>query len=354
MSTLLVAGVFIDTLVRRARGEAAAAEASANTMTLAAEIAHRLAALGDWKEARAALCEAASQVAGADGVALWEPSTDGGKLHVSAASGDAPDRSEIALKGSSAGVVRAFSATEALSSAGALDDPPLEEFSASRTPLGVRWQPILYERRAIAVLAFYWHAAEHAQSPGAATVADLLAAEAATTLERVSLLVRLERLAQTDDLTGLPNRRAWQDQLPRELERARRSGAPICAAMLDLDHFKQFNDLAGHIAGDRLLREVAMAWSSQLRPSDLLARYGGEEFAIALPGCAEAEALEVIERVRAATPGGQECSAGIALWDGAETAAKLLERADGALYEAKYRGRNQIRIAPMRSSLSAR
>ena len=161
-------------------------------------------------------------------------------------------------------------------------------------------------------------------------------------VERADLLVRLETVARTDDLTGLANRRAWNEELPSELERAGRDGMPICVAIFDLDRFKRFNDSHGHQAGDRLLKEAAAAWRAQLRATDLLSRYGGEEFAVILPTCPMEDALVLIERLRAATPGGQTCSAGVAQWDGWETADALVGRADAALYEAKAAGRDRI------------
>jgi diguanylate cyclase (GGDEF)-like protein len=110
--------------------------------------------------------------------------------------------------------------------------------------------------------------------------------------------------------------------------------------MIDLDHFKEFNDERGHQAGDRFLKQAAAAWGVELRGTDFLSRYGGEEFALALPNCTPEEAIEVAERLRAATPEGETCSIGIASWDGQESAPALLGRADAALYEAKGRGRN--------------
>jgi diguanylate cyclase (GGDEF)-like protein/PAS domain S-box-containing protein len=162
--------------------------------------------------------------------------------------------------------------------------------------------------------------------------------------ERSQLLSKLHRLALTDDLTGLPNRRAWQEHLERELARARRERSPLCVAMLDLDHFKRFNDAHGHQAGDRLLSDVAHIWRATLRESDILARYGGEEFALVCPtGAPATEAL--LARVRAATPTGQTCSAGLALFDGVESPHDLVGRADTALYEAKAQGRDRTVIA---------
>lgn len=156
--------------------------------------------------------------------------------------------------------------------------------------------------------------------------------------------LRLERLALTDDLTRLPNRRAWSEGLQRELSRARRRGEPLCVALLDIDHFKRFNDERGHQAGDEALRQSADAWRSRLRPSDLMARYGGEEFALALTEAPQA-AREVLERLRAATPAPLTISAGLAAWNGTEQSQELVERADRALYEAKREGRNRAVVA---------
>jgi diguanylate cyclase (GGDEF)-like protein len=155
----------------------------------------------------------------------------------------------------------------------------------------------------------------------------------------------LSRLARVDDLTGLPNRRAWTAELPRAMERARRDGQPLAVAMLDLDHFKRFNDDFGHPAGDRLLKEASAAWHEQLRAVDELARYGGEEFFVLLPGAGVEEATVVLERMRAVTPGDQSFSAGLVAWDGTETSEELVVRADRALYEAKAGGRDRIAVA---------
>jgi diguanylate cyclase (GGDEF)-like protein len=159
--------------------------------------------------------------------------------------------------------------------------------------------------------------------------------------QREGLQARMARMARTDVLTGLPNRRAWEEELPREIQRAKRSGRPLCAALLDLDHFKQFNDLYGHQAGDDHLREAARVWRQRLRTTDLLARHGGEEFAVLLTGTGLAEAKEVIEALRDAAPREETVSAGVAEWSEAETGRQLMARADLALYEAKRGGRDR-------------
>lgn len=160
-------------------------------------------------------------------------------------------------------------------------------------------------------------------------------------------LARMEQMAMTDELTGLPNRRQWEEQLPRELSRADRHHQPLFVVMLDLDNFKAFNDAGGHQAGDRLLKAAAAAWRSGLRPYDLLARYGGEEFSLILFGCSRDEARKIVDRLRLATPDGVTCSAGLAEWDRAEPADQFLARADTALYAAKSAGRNRTIAAPL-------
>jgi diguanylate cyclase (GGDEF)-like protein/PAS domain S-box-containing protein len=159
--------------------------------------------------------------------------------------------------------------------------------------------------------------------------------------EREDARSKLERLALTDELTGLANRRAWNDGLERELARARREGTPICVALIDIDRFKDFNDEHGHQAGDEVLEEAARAWQSRLRATDLLARYGGEEFSLVFPAWPMDKALGVVERLRGVLPGGLTCSAGLASWRGQESAEELMGRVDAALYEAKRAGRDR-------------
>ncbi|MFI6071852.1 GGDEF domain-containing protein [Actinoplanes sp. NPDC051343] len=153
---------------------------------------------------------------------------------------------------------------------------------------------------------------------------------------------RVRELAVTDELTGLPNRRAWNTELPRAIERARRTGEPLAVAIIDLDHFKQFNDAYGHPAGDLLLKEAAAVWTGNVRSGDHLARYGGEEFVLLMPDATAERAREIVDRMRRATPLGQTFSAGLATWNGNEASDELIARVDTALYEAKDAGRNCI------------
>lgn len=146
-------------------------------------------------------------------------------------------------------------------------------------------------------------------------------------------------LATSDPLTGLPNRRHWDAEIRRALTRAARTGEPVCVAMVDLDHFKPFNDSRGHDAGDTLLRDVSQVWRGALRNTDVLARLGGDEFAVVLPACPLDDAEDAVDRLRRATPRPHSFSCGLAEWNGDETDEALLIRADMALYAAKAAGR---------------
>ena len=159
--------------------------------------------------------------------------------------------------------------------------------------------------------------------------------------DRSQLIDRLQRLSMTDELTGLPNRRGWNEALERELARAQRNDEPLCLALLDMDRFKAFNDAHGHPAGDAVLRDTAQKWKRLLRLSDVLARYGGEEFALLFPAWPIDHAVAVVDRLRAATPGGLTASAGLAAWRSGDSQEQLIDRADRALYEAKRGGRDQ-------------
>jgi diguanylate cyclase (GGDEF)-like protein len=187
-----------------------------------------------------------------------------------------------------------------------------------------------------------------------ATLFLLVVARMALLIRHVERQARQVRaLARSDELTGLPNRRAWNDELPRALERARRNGEPVAVAILDLDHFKRYNDTFGHPAGDQLLKAASAAWHAALRDVDVIARYGGEEFVVLLPAAGVADARQAMARALAATPLGQTFSAGLAVWDGMETSDELLGRADTALYAAKAAGRDRVEVAGQPSSLAA-
>lgn len=169
---------------------------------------------------------------------------------------------------------------------------------------------------------------------------------------RIGLLVdivqrnaRSEReLARIDGLTGLPNRRMWDEEFVQVVSFCRRQHLPVTVAVLDLDHFKEYNDRYGHQQGDDLLRAAAGSWRERIADSDLLARYGGEEFGLCLRGL-DAEAAEpLLEALRRAMPAGHTVSIGAAELDAHESASEGFRRADMALYQAKADGRNLVRF----------
>jgi diguanylate cyclase (GGDEF)-like protein len=174
---------------------------------------------------------------------------------------------------------------------------------------------------------------------------------------------RLEHLSHADALTGVANRRLFDEVLRREAARARRHGGPLALVMIDIDHFKLLNDEFGHPVGDARLRDVAAALATQTRRgTDLVARYGGEEFAMILPGVGLGEAADMAERTRAAVErlglpaahGVVTVSIGlvhVTSMDG--DAQSLVDSADRALYAAKRAGRNQVRMETDRGDSAA-
>jgi diguanylate cyclase len=157
--------------------------------------------------------------------------------------------------------------------------------------------------------------------------------------------------ARTDGLTGLPNRRALDDELRRAAALAVRKGYPLYFMLLDVDHFKELNDSHGHLAGDEALRQLARRLVGFLRDTDLVARFGGEEFAVVMPDIAREHAAAVAERIRqrvAEAPFSLEgrtlcatVSVGVAGYVPGEDVAALVLRADEALYASKRAGRNR-------------
>lgn len=205
----------------------------------------------------------------------------------------------------------------------------------------------------------------HLQVPdgtlGQATVSIVarVAEQVALALSNARLLKALESLAMTDSLTGLHNARFFDPFLEQQLVAAERDGEPLAVLMVDIDHFKKFNDTHGHPAGDEALRAFGRAITGVLRASDVVARYGGEEFIVALPNAGADEAVRVAEKIRATIeqtiieigPGRyarMTVSVGVVATDVHRLDQKgLVAMADAALYRAKEEGRNRVSTAPI-------
>src|SRR5882672_9047542 len=186
-------------------------------------------------------------------------------------------------------------------------------------------------------------------------MAEAIAALAALAIANARLYQQTLELSFTDPLTGVPNRRQLFLRLENELSRSLRFAEPVSLLMIDLDLFQRVNDAHGHTVGDGVLRGVAVALRRNVRKIDIVARYGGEEFCVVLPRVGKPEALEVAEKLRRAvaatalpgpegsTPLRVTISIGVAaLGVDAEDVPGLIEKADGALYEAKKLGRNRV------------
>ena len=189
-------------------------------------------------------------------------------------------------------------------------------------------------------------------APVETTLLTSAAALLASMLTRSRLISGLLDMANTDELTGLANRRRLFETLQLEVNRARRSGRPLTIAMVDLDHFKRYNDTFGHSAGDDLLQHFALRTTSRMRAQDLVARYGGEEFCLVLPETDAEGGLALVEGLRSEGAGDDGLgrrvtfSAGLATWNGTESAEDLVYRADASLYRAKASGRDRVAVAP--------
>jgi diguanylate cyclase (GGDEF)-like protein len=294
------------------------------------------------EQARADVCAAAKTIGRASVAVLFEPVPGGSTMRPSAFAGpDAPHalgESEISLDRPSA-VRDVFRSGRSLLIAENVAERVgnAELWKASGMPQTVLYEPLLRGAETIGVLIVGWPDDIKADGPRIRVV-ELLAHEAAAVLTRADALSALSDQASTDPLTGLPNRRAWDARVAEALS----EGARFTVAMLDFDHFKEYNDTYGHPAGDRLLKETAAMWREQVRSGDLLARLGGEEFGLLLLNCNPERVREVIERLRGAVYHDRTCSVGFAVHRSGESSEQVTARADAALYEAKESGRDRV------------
>jgi len=219
--------------------------------------------------------------------------------------------------------------------------------------------PLIAQDRALGCMNLYLNA-PHVLDSDEIQLLSTFASQAAISIENARLFEETRQLAITDELTGLANHRHFYQQLAREVRRAQRYKRPLTLMMLDLDHFKGYNDRYGHLAGDHALRETAEVLRRNARDVDILARYGGEEYAIILPETDLNQAAFQAERIRAAVAthafrgkesspqGDLTVSIGVAtLTPGMRKIEQLVHDADQALYRAKGQGRNRLELAPV-------
>jgi diguanylate cyclase (GGDEF)-like protein/PAS domain S-box-containing protein len=289
------------------------------------------------------LCQGARRLLGADVVAL-AVHTGGGALQVAAEDGlGGPIGAQIPMDGDPSGATACFLTRERVVIGDARGDvtvtPELVGPLSSGT---VVFEPVVRGTETVGVLAIAWRRPLGELGARRATTLRLLAAEMGSALERRRLLLQLRDVARTDALTGLANLRTWEDRVAVEVSHAARRGHKLCAAMIDIERFTNYVDRHGSQAGDRLLRETAVAWNGVLRTTDLLARVSGGEFALLLPDCDTEGAQPVVQRLRRVTHPECGCSVGLVQWEAGEDAAAFLARADQALYAAKAASRNGV------------
>jgi len=212
--------------------------------------------------------------------------------------------------------------------------------------------PLVVQQELIGVLNLS-HPSNQAFTEESLRLLTLIAGQAAAILQRILMYEEMARLAITDELTGLFNRRHFMERLSHEVMRAKRHQQPFSLLFFDLDHFKRINDTCGHPLGDRILADLGKLLRRWARGTDLLARYGGEEFVAFLPMTDSQQALAAAERIRATVEEHSfprrkrlTVSVGVASYpqDG-DVPADLLKKADLALYQAKKLGRNRT-MAP--------
>lgn len=306
------------------------------------QVAAVMRGMSNSPRARAEVCEAAQSIGRASFALLYEPTGKGAALRTTAMAGIDVAPLEIA-RGTSSAVTDTFASRRSfLWSHNGSEPTGFDRFmwNVLARPTAILFEPVFSGEEEAGVLVVGWPHKIRTEGTQA-TLITLLAHEVAAAIKRADMLSRLTDMASTDALTGLPNRRAWETNLGRALL----DGEPFVLVMLDFDRFKDFNDTRGHPAGDRLLKETAAAWREELRSGDFLARIGGEEFALLLPKCSSADALMVVDRLRARVPYSQTCSAGMVVQEPEESSESLMTRVDEALYDAKSAGRDRVSLA---------
>jgi diguanylate cyclase (GGDEF)-like protein len=330
--------------------------AGSATQSLVDECRHRTAdvdalgaitrALTAGSDPRPDLCAAAQLVTGASFAVLMEP--DAGGILVATASTEGVDRGPIRVdpRTEVAGSAEAWRTGKRIYIPDVAVDPRASVRLAKHTGANAMlYQPVIRDGRRTAVLVVGFHESRHRIPAPAMYLVELLAAEIGAAIDRADLVAVLATQSRSDFLTGAANRRSWDEEIDRELARARRTGEPLTVALIDMDHFKAYNDTFGHVAGDVLLRDLVTAIRTELRTGDVIARWGGEEFALALPACDREQAQAIASRLLAVIPSGQTASIGLTQARRHDTPRALIERADRALYAAKGGGRNQVKTS---------
>ena len=283
-------------------------------------------------ETRWAICEAARQVAKARWVCLLEPDANARRLVTTAATSPEVEGTEAWLTAESSPAVRAYESNRPVFAQNLGDEELFRGAGGeSRPAASALFHPVAGRDGAMAVIAAAWDEPVKRLPETLPSVMEALTAEAAGVIERTTLILRLESAVKVDPATGLPNQRAFQEELPREISRARRSAKTLSVALLDVGEFSL--DTEGELSSNdrRTLRNLADRWRRLVGPTDLLAALEPGRFGVVFPELEDAAARETVRRLQEAAPPERPCHVGVATWDRFELPAALVARAESEL-----------------------
>ncbi|MGV8967660.1 MAG: GGDEF domain-containing protein [Cellulomonas sp.] len=304
-------------------------------------------ALTAGSDPRRELCAAAAHVAGAHFAVLFEPDDDGVLAATAGTPGLDLDELRVDPRTETSATAQVWRSGERLYLADSRTDARASKRLTDLTGvIALLIAPVTREGRRTAVLTLGFNYSRPRLPGTVLELVELVAAEIAAAIDRADLVAVLAAQARTDPLTGAANRRSWDESMDRELARAERTGEPLTVALIDMDHFKAYNDTFGHNAGDALLGDLVTALRDELRAGDVVARWGGEEFALALPACDMVQAQQLAGRLLSLIPHGQTASIGLTQAGFGDTPRSVVGRADRALYAAKDGGRNRVGVLP--------
>jgi GGDEF domain-containing protein len=283
-------------------------------------------------ETRSAICEAAKDNARADYAVLLEPDANARRLVTTAATDPLVENTEIFLTDSASHAVRAYGTTREQFQQHVEESPFMGANGTVADVGSILWHPVPGRDSPMGVLGIAWIEPVKRVPETLPAVMEALAAEAAGVIERTTLLLRLETVVKVDDATGLPNERAWEEEVPRELSRARRQGTPLSVVLLDLGDFELTPEGSVGRRDRQLLRSAADRWRGELGSSDFLAhRDPPGRFGVLFPNLGAEEAEAAALRLHALAPEGRDCSLAVATWDGVELPAAFVERAQNQI-----------------------
>jgi GGDEF domain-containing protein len=327
-----ILGLAVQDLVQQVRQRAEALH------TVSAAVGRRTREI----ETRSAICEAAKDNARADYALLLEPDANGRRLVTTAATDTSVENTELYLTDTNSPPVRAYThARDQFQQQ--VEKSPLIGHSGTSTPVAsIVWHPVPGREAPMGVLGIAWSEPVKRLPETLGAVMEALAAEAASVIERTTLLLQLETVVKVDDATGLANARAWEEEVSRELSRARREGGQLSVVLLDLGEFETTMEGTLGRRDRQLLRSAADRWRNVLGPSDFLAhREPPGRFGFLLPNVGAEESENVANRLRSLAPESRECVVAVATWNGIELPAAFVQRAENQIELGRTGARTQ-------------